>query len=139
MASVARVLDEQARRLRRLELRHADLRRAAERLERMRATQELAETVVEGTTATVRAVHHGIASIPFGILEAIPPTRDVTRLVHGIHDVTADAVYGAISLANRLVGGGLRKGLLSQAAPGAVEQKPELPVLPKADEPKDAE
>lgn len=74
-------------------------------------TQRFAEANVSGVTALVRGVHHGIAHIPFTILEKIPLTRGVTRVVHGIHDVTADSVYGAIGAVNRLLGSQLRRGL----------------------------
>lgn len=74
-------------------------------------TQRFAEANVSGVTALVRGVHHGIAGIPFAILEKIPLTRGVTRVVHGLHDVTADSVYGAIGAVNRLLGSQLRRGL----------------------------
>ena len=77
-------------------------------LAQMQATTEGA---VEGGTAIVRTVHHGIAGIPFSILEAIPVTRDTTRVVRAVHDLTADSVYAAISAVNRAFGGRLRKGL----------------------------
>lgn len=63
--------------------------------------QTLAEGMVDGGTSTVRAVHRGIASIPFGILESIPVTRDTTRVVRRIHDVISDSVYGGISATNK--------------------------------------
>lgn len=65
------------------------------------AGQVLAENVVEGGTSTVRAVHKGIAGIPFGILESIPVTRDTTRIVRKIHDAISDGVYGGISATNK--------------------------------------
>ncbi len=85
------------------------------------AGQVIAENVVEGGTSTVRAVHKGIASIPFGILESIPVTRDTTRIVRRIHDAISDGVYGGISATNKA---------LHQAARNAVN-----PPAPNADEP----
>lgn len=76
------------------------------------AGQTIAEDVVAGGTSTVRAVHKGIASIPFGILESIPVTRDTTRVVRLIHDAISDGVYGGISATNRV---------LHQVARGAVK------------------
>ncbi|MES2489611.1 MAG: hypothetical protein V4607_07440 [Pseudomonadota bacterium] len=67
----------------------------------IRAGQAVAENVVTGGTNTVRAVHKGIASIPFGILESIPVTRDTTRVVRLIHDAISDGVYGGISATNK--------------------------------------
>lgn len=73
--------------------------------------QEIMEGTIEGTTATVRAIHKGIASIPFGILEAIPVTRDTTKVVRGTHDLISDVVYSSISLANKTSGKVIRKGI----------------------------
>ncbi|PTU31652.1 hypothetical protein [Stenotrophobium rhamnosiphilum] len=67
------------------------------------AGQSVAENVVAGGTNTVRAVHKGIASIPFGILESIPVTRDTTRVVRLIHDAISDGVYGGISATNKVL------------------------------------
>lgn len=94
----AEVVQSEATRLQRAERQIAD-------------AQRLTETVVAGGAHTVRAIHQGIAAIPFGILEAIPVTRDTTRVVRATHDLIAGAVYGGIGLVNRGVGAGLRAGL----------------------------
>ena len=94
----AEVLQSEATRLQRIERQLAE-------------AQRLTEAVVSGGTRTVRAIHRGIAAIPFGILEAIPATRDATRVVRLSHDLIADAVYGGIAVVNRGVGHGLRAGL----------------------------
>ena len=73
--------------------------------------QRLSEAAVSGGTLTVRAIHKGIAAIPFAVLEAIPATRDTTRIVRASHDLISDAVYGTIDAVNRGVGAGLRAGL----------------------------
>lgn len=73
--------------------------------------QRLSEVAVSGGTFTVRAIHKGIAAIPFGVLEAIPATRDTTRIVRASHDLISDAVYGTIDAVNRGIGAGLRAGL----------------------------
>lgn len=85
--------------------------------------QEAVEVSVEGVTASVRTVHRGIAAIPFGILEAIPVTRDTTKVVRAIHDATSDVVYGSISFGNRLAGRGLRKGLEVKKTDSAADTK----------------
>ena len=72
--------------------------------QRLAQWQDVTETSIDSGTAAVRAIHRGIAAIPFDILEAIPATRDTTRLVRGVHDFTSDNVYAAISLVNRLAG-----------------------------------
>lgn len=69
-----------------------------------KGVQQITETVIDAGTSAVRAVHMGIAGIPFGILEAVPATRDATRVVRQTHDVIANAVYGSIKGANRIAG-----------------------------------
>lgn len=81
--------------------------------------QEQAEATVEHTTRLVQTVHHGIAAIPFEVLEAIPATRDTSRLVRAVHDLTADSVYGSISAVNKGLGHGLRR--LRRSNPDADE------------------
>ena len=81
----------------------------ARRLREMQLTlieaQASTEATVEGGTSTVRALHLGIAGIPFAILEALPVTRGITRLVHRTHDFVSETVYGTIRGVNRVVGG----------------------------------
>ena len=89
--------------------------RAKAQLETLRQVQRVAEQGVELSTTTVRNVHRGIASIPFGILEAIPVTRHPTRIVRSLHDQISDVVYDSISGGNKLIGSALRLGL-KQAA-----------------------
>lgn len=81
--------------------------------------QDRAEATVEQTTRLVQTVHHGIATIPFEVLEAIPATRDTSRLVRTVHDLTADGVYGSISAVNKGLGQGLRR--LRRSKPDADE------------------
>ena len=99
------------------------LRSEAERLHRteqqLAQVQRISEAVMSGGTQTVRAIHRGIAAIPFGILESIPATRDTTRIVRASHDLISDAVYGTIGAVNRGVGASLRGGLKA-GAPGAL-------------------
>ncbi|TDU30739.1 hypothetical protein DFR24_0093 [Panacagrimonas perspica] len=118
-----RLQSQLRRRLPDLFFRAEVLRSEALRLQRSQRqiadAQRLAETVVSGGTHTVRAIHRGIAAIPFGILEAIPATRDVTRIVRTSHDLISDAVYGSIQAVNRGVGHGLRAGLNAGLPPAA--------------------
>lgn len=99
------------RNLRYIAARQAELVLLAENHQLLVDTQEILEESIEGTTATVRAIHKGIASIPFGILEAIPVTRDTTRVVRGTHDLISDVVYSSISVANKTSGKVIRKGI----------------------------
>ncbi len=94
----------------------SELQLIAQIRSQLAAGQTIAENVVEGGTSTVRAVHKGIAGIPFGILESIPVTRDTTRIVRKIHDAISDGVYGGISATNKA---------LHQAARNA-SSKPQL-------------
>ena len=91
--------------LRRQNLRNeaaiSELQLMAQIRSQLAAGQVIAENVVEGGTNTVRAVHKGIAGIPFGILESIPVTRDTTRIVRRIHDAISDGVYDGISATNK--------------------------------------
>lgn len=108
-------LDRGVRAARGLLFRSQVMQSEAMRLQRaerqLAEAQNLSETVVAGGAQTVRAIHMGIAAIPFGILEAIPLTRDTTRLVRATHDLIAGAVYSGIGAVNRGVGVGLRAGL----------------------------
>jgi hypothetical protein len=97
--------------LRRAALYHLEGARFIEGREQLARAQETAEALVHGSTTIARGVHHGIAAIPFSILEAIPATRDTTRIIRGVHDLTADTVYGAISAINRVLGQQFRRGL----------------------------
>ncbi|WP_420465069.1 hypothetical protein [Panacagrimonas sp.] len=97
--------------VRRRRFQAAEARRLSRAQEQLAQAQRLSETAVSGSAHLVRAVHHGIAAIPFGILEAIPVTRDTTRIVHKTHDLIAGAVYDTIQAINRGVGSGLRHGL----------------------------
>lgn len=91
--------------------RQADLVLFAEGHQQLLEAQEFLESSIHGTTATVRAIHLGIAAIPFGILEAIPVTRDTTKVVRGTHNLISDVVYSSISVANRAGGVLARKGI----------------------------
>ena len=85
--------------------------------------QKLLEGSIDGTTATVRALHRLIASIPFGILEAIPVTRRVTKIVHSVHDLISDVVYSSISITNKTSGKVIRKGLEKTSVDSRVEKR----------------
>lgn len=107
--------------------RSADLLVEVQNLQRrqllLAEAQQFAETVVDTGASAVRTVHFGIASIPFGILEAMPVTRDAGRMVRYAHDTIADAVYGTIGGVNRIAGRALRAALgTGRTAPHAPDQ-----------------
>lgn len=101
IAGMQRRLREVQRQQWRSEAALSEMQLVAQIKAQFAAGQVLAENVVEGGTSTVRAVHKGIAGIPFGILESIPVTRDTTRIVRKIHDAISDGVYGGISATNK--------------------------------------
>lgn len=104
-------LAHQARRIEAARTVQAEAQRLHVAERQLSDAQRLSEAAVSGGTLTVRAIHKGIAAIPFTILENIPVTRDTTRIVRISHDLISDAVYGTIDAVNRGVGAGLRAGL----------------------------
>lgn len=97
--------------LRRMVTTGSELMWLIENREQLADWQEVSESAMDESTLVVRDIHQAIASIPFGILEAIPVTRDTTRVVHAIHDVTAAGIYAGVGFANRLLGRRLRQAL----------------------------
>jgi hypothetical protein len=93
--------------------RRAEAQRTRDAQAQLEQAQALTELVVHGTNATVRAVHEGVAAIPFGILEAMPTTRAPAKFVRGVHDLIAGAVYDAIAGGNKLLGAAARSALKS--------------------------
>ena len=116
---------------------HAEAGRMKQANDRLAAWQEVTEASIDGGTKAVRAVHKGIAAIPFSILESIPATRDTAKIVRGIHDFTSDNVYAAISTVNRLAGERSRSYLQPKAPVPEVISHTEpariKPPLPDAD------
>lgn len=104
-------ITEQHRAIAALRARMAERGRAAVVRHRWESAQRAAEEVVDVGNESVRNVHTAIADIPFGVLEQIPVTRDASRAVREIHDVTANGIYDAIGFVNRLTGDRLRHGI----------------------------
>ncbi len=102
-------ISAQARQLQRSAALQTEIRWWQSALDRLAQWQEVTESTIDGGAQAVRAMHQGIAAIPFGILEAIPATRDTSRVVRSVHDFTADNVYAAIAAVNRLAGSGSRR------------------------------
>jgi hypothetical protein len=125
----ARELESLRQAMRRVAASLLEASRAEDQLDELRRKQEAAEQTVQLGAAAARDLHRGIAGIPFGILEAIPATRDKTREVRAAHDDISTALYDGITLGNRVLGSLLRKKLQSRAgAEGgkdAEEQKPD--------------
>lgn len=110
-----------ARQIHRSTVHQRELLQVIENHRLLREVQQVSESLVDEGTSVVRNIHREIASIPFEILESIPSTRDTTRVVRGVHDVTSNGIYAGISAANRLLGRRMRKGMrvseLEEAAP----------------------
>lgn len=111
----ARELESLRQAMRRVAVSFLEASRAEDQLADLRRRQEAAEKTVHLGTAAARELHRGIASIPFGILEAVPSTRDKTREVRAAHDDISGALYDGITLGNRALGSLLRKKLQSRA------------------------
>jgi len=105
-------------RLRQLDRWQRESARLQAQIEQLQQLQRAAESTVCVGTSTVRSLHRGIAAIPFGILEAIPVTRDTTRVVRAVHDQISDVVYGSILGGNRLIGSVLRQGIVHDVQGG---------------------
>jgi hypothetical protein len=83
--------------------------------------QEILEDTIDITTAAVRSIHKGIAAIPFGILEAIPVTRDTTKVIRNTHNLISDVVYNSINFASKTSGKVIRKGISKVVGKGTYE------------------
>ena len=126
--------------VRRRELRHRAW--AAERARFLAMRTSIADRALSTTEAVqlgssvTRVGHQAIAGIPFGILSAIPATREGSKRVKDLHDGIADAVYGGIAgvseglgeLSRRLTGAGA-------TPPDADESDPPGPSTPPAGRP----
>lgn len=86
--------------------REQALRLAA--LDRLRTGQQIAEQAIGTGANLAREVHLGIASIPFSILENIPPTAPTARVVRKLHDTISRDIYDALGDLNESVGRRLR-------------------------------
>ena len=88
---------------RRLVAVNAENERMAKSAREVAEAVETTSAAVDLGTTIVQSSHKVIASIPFEILDAIPATRDTSRIVRGIHDGTADAVYRSIFGVNKAI------------------------------------
>jgi hypothetical protein len=122
-----------------LDVRRRELRHRAWASERARflaartsiadATTNTTEAVQLGSTIT-KAGHQAIAGIPFGILGAIPGTREPSRRDRDLHDSIADTVYGTISAVSEGVGEASRRRLTGDPVTPEVEDGSDPPEQP---------
>ena len=108
---------EMDRALYRAQIRQAERQRYEAGLKRLASAPQAAELVVDVGANTVQTVHQAIANVPFTVLEAIPVTRDVTKIVRFAHDAISAAVYGGIKAVNKGAGKTARHLLEPQEPP----------------------
>jgi len=73
--------------------------------------QQIVEKSVDTGASSAEVVHKAVAGVTFGILDAIPATKGVSRLVRGLHNGIADTIYDTVRTSNKEIGG-LAKELL---------------------------
>lgn len=119
-----------ARHIHRAAVHQRELLQVIENHRLLKDVQQVSESLVDEGTSVVRSIHKEIASIPFEILESIPTTRDTTRIVRGVHDVTSDGIYAGISAANRMLGRRMRKRMRIRDLEAAAPQDETLAIKP---------
>jgi hypothetical protein len=74
------------------------------------------EAVAFGSAVT-RAGHKAIAAIPFGLMRAIPATRERGRRLQAAHDEKAEQIYGSIENMSSRIADGVRRRLVGEGLP----------------------
>lgn len=74
------------------------------------------EAVAFGSAVT-RAGHKAIAAIPFGLMRAIPATRERGRRLQAAHDERAEQIYGSIETMSSRIADGVRRRLVGEGLP----------------------
>lgn len=120
----ARELRTQTAAVHRAEALLAEAARYRDRRRQLAAAQTLSEDAVALGTQTVRAVHEGIAAIPFAVLDTIPGVRHPARAVRAVHDTIAGGIYDTISAVNRGIGQGLREQIKPDSPDKNTKPKP---------------
>ncbi len=93
----------------------------AECAQYLAARSRIADGVQAGAGAVqlgssiTRSGHRVIASIPFGILRAIPATRSGSQRVREVHDGTAEVVYDTIDTLSERIGEAVRRKMVGSA------------------------
>jgi hypothetical protein len=75
-------------------------------VKRARGLAKLVVAGVEAGSAAVEKVQLATAGRAFFVLEAIPATAPVARVVHVLHDASVAGVHGTIRLGARALGAG---------------------------------
>ncbi len=98
---------------------------------RIRGLAALLSDAVEHGTSAVERVHLATAARPFAVLERIPPTAPVARVVHVTHDAIASGVYGSIRAVSRLARAAASMALDAVATSDEPAPPAELPGGPR--------
>jgi hypothetical protein len=77
--------------------------------------QEIVEVAVDTGAASAEVVHKAVADVTFGVLDSIPVTEGVSKLVRGLHDGIAGSIYSTVRLSNKEAGN-LAKGYIKMKA-----------------------
>jgi hypothetical protein len=73
-------------------------------MKRLRGVLHLARDAVEHGSTAVERLQKEAVSLPFRVLEALPPVAAPARTVHALHDLAVSGVHGMVRLVNRGVG-----------------------------------
>ena len=98
-------------------------REASIRHEALVEQQDIAEKSVETGAKSAETIHRTVAGVTFGILDSIPATENVSRLVRGVHDGVAGTVYASVRDTNKQLGK-LARGYLKEREAAARRQRP---------------
>lgn len=66
--------------------------------------QKIVEKSVDTGAASAEVIHKSVASVTFGVLDSIPATEGVSKLVRGLHDGIAGTIYSTVRTSNKQVG-----------------------------------
>ncbi len=73
-------------------------------VQRIRGAKDLGEEAIDALVVRIQEVHHTYGRVPFAVLERIPVIAGPAKGIEQVQQEIADGVYGAIRVANRLVG-----------------------------------
>ena len=94
--------------------------------------QKIVEKAVETGTASAQVVHKAVAEVTFGVLDSIPVTEGISKLVRGLHDGIAGSIYSTVRVSNKQAGN-LAKGYIKMKAEYDAAH-PKLPEQPEQQE-----
>ena len=99
-------------------------RQAVIRHEALLEQQDIVEKSVETGAKSAEAIHKTVAGVTFGILDSIPATEGVSRLVRGVHDGVSGSVYATVRGTNKQLGK-LARAYLKEREGAARQKRPD--------------